>query len=306
MKLRWTLPLLGLLCGMAASPVLATGEENYHVKCKSDDGFLHIYAAHALDAARCRGIAARVLKAFSFVADRSGWKDRAVLTAKPLQFALVGDSEIKVLGYAQGPNLMVMKDSYMDQPLSEGTLAHELAHIQDLRQLRGKKLPSFMLEGRALTIGQAYRIHVGQAPGDYDRRMARSAVGFTADQAMNLLENYRGHGWNNQAIGTVVVEYMRTEWKGGIADINPRLSRMIERIAGGREFEQAFQDEFGASADEFAEAFSGFLRATQGDAKRRLKGTMWQTVSLDAPAAAGSAEDVYVGAVLDLAGELLR
>lgn len=305
-RMRTMLTLLVL----AVVPVAhAAGEENYKLRCKSDDGFLQVYTSHEITAERCRSHAARLLEAYAFVAERYAWKDKATLTAKPLQFALVPPSEIKVLGYASGPNLMVMGDKYMDDPLSEGTLAHEVAHIQDLRQLKGKKLPSFMLEGRALTVGQAYRLQVGQKVGDYDRNMARSAVGFTAEQAMELLENYRGHGWNNQAIGTVVVEYMRVEWRGGIADVNPRLSRMIEAMAGGREFEAAFEDEFKVKAEAFAEEFATFLRATQGDSKRRLKGTMWQSVSLEgAPAAraARSSDDEYVGAVLDLASELLR
>ena len=40
---------------------------------------------------------------------------------------------------------------------------------------------------------------------------------------------------------------------------------VIERIAAGREFDLAFQDEFKASADGFAEAFMNFLRATQNN-----------------------------------------
>jgi hypothetical protein len=305
-RLRFVLPLLAFLLVAIAAPARAAGEENYKVRCKSADGFAHVYTAHEITPERCRSHAARLVKAYAFVTERYAWKDRGLLTAQPLQFALVGPSQIKVLGYASGPNLMVMGDAYMDDPLSEGTLAHEVAHIQDLRQLKGRKLPSFMLEGRALTVGQAYRLHVGQKAGDYDRKMARSAVGFTADQAMELLENYRGHGWNNQAIGTVVVEYMRVEWRGGVADVNPRLSRMIEAIAGGREFEAAFEDEFKVKAEAFAEDFAAFLRTTQGDAKRRLKGTMWQSVSLDAVPAAPASDDEYVGAVLDLASELLR
>jgi len=301
------LPLLAFPWIALAPATPWAGDENFTVKCKSDDGFLEIYSDHPVDPARCRAVSARVLKAYAFVGDRAAWKDRSLLTARPLQFAMVGDGASKVLGYAKGPNLMVMKDSYMDDPLSEGTLAHELMHIQDFRQLRGKKLPSFMMEGRALTIGQAYRLHVGQAAGDYDRQMARSAVGFTAEKAMALLDNYSAHGWDNQAIGTVVVEFMRTKWKGGIADVNPRLSRMIERIAAGREFEQAFQDEFGESAEAFAEAFAGFLRATQGDAQRRLQGTMWQSVGAAAPAASAASHDAYVSDVAaDLAWELLK
>ena len=296
---RFLLPaLLGFALATRAS------DEHFSIKCKSDDGFLVVYSDHAVDAARCNAVVARALKTYAFVADKAAWKDRRMLTAQPLEFALVGDDAIKVLGYAKGPNLMVMKDSYMDNPLSDGTLAHELTHIQDLRQLRGKKLPSFMLEGRALTIGQAYRLNVGQQPGDYDRQMARSAVAFTAEKAMELLDNYGSHGWDNQAIGTVVVEYMRVKWKGGIADVNPRLSRMIERMAAGREFEQAFHDEFGESAEAFADALAGFLRATQGNAQQRLQGTMWQSVSLAAP---NASHDDYVSDVaIDLVEELLK
>jgi hypothetical protein len=301
-RFRCALLLLGLL-HMTIAPATAS-DADFTLKCQSVDRFLEVYSDHAVDAARCEAIVARVLKAFAFVTARAAWKDRSLLTARPLQFALVGDGAIRVLGYAKGPNLMVMKDSYMDNPLSEGTLAHELTHVQDFRQLRGKQMPSFMFEGRALTIGQAYRIHVGQAPGDYDRQMARSAADFTAEQAMELLETYHGHGWNNQAIGTVVVEYMRTRWKGGVADINSRLSRMIERIADGRDFEQAFQDEFGDSAEAFADAFTGFLRATQNDPRQRLQGTMWQSVGIQA--ASTSSQDTYVSDVVDLIGDLLR
>ena len=304
--LRCVLPLLAFLC-MANAPA-AENPANFPVRCQSDDGFLLVLSDRELDPARCRAHVARVLKAYAFVTERSGWKDRAPLTAQPLKFAVLGDPALKVLGYAQGPNLMVMKDAYMDNPLSEGTLAHELAHIQDFRQLRGKRMPSFMFEGRALTIGQAYRVHIGQPLGDYDRQMARSAAGFTPEGALALLENYQGRGWDNQAIGTVVVEFMRAKWRGGIADITPRLSRMIERIAAVREFDLAFQDEFGASADAFAEAFMGFLRATQNNPKERLAGTMWQSVDVGAVTAkpAQSSQDAYVGDVADLIWELLR
>ena len=304
-RIRLVWILLGFFC--ASNALCAEIPANYPLRCQSDDGFLQVLSDRELDPARCKAHVARVIKAFAFVTEKAAWTDRKLLTAQPLKFAVLGNPALTVLGYAQGPSLMVMKDAYMDDPLSEGTLAHELAHIQDLRQLRGKRLPSFMLEGRALTIGQAYRLHVGQKSGDYDRQMARSAATFTDEQAMELLENYRGHGWNNQAIGTLVVEYMRVKWNGGIANVNPRLSRMIEGIATGREFELAFQDEFKASADAFAEAFTGFLRSTQNNPQLRLQGTMWQSVAADAmttkPAVA--TEGSYVSDVLEILGEAL-
>lgn len=267
--------LLLLLC--LALPALAQ-DEAFELQYVTPDKFLEIYADHPVEKARCETVAARVLKVYAFLEQREGWQNKAPLRAKPLQFRLV--QNLKVLGYAKGPNLMVMKDVYLDDPLSEGTLAHELTHIQDFRQLKGVPLPSFLLEGRALTNGQAYRMSLGQEPNRYDRQMAASAVRFTAAQADVLLDDDKGRGWDNQAIGTVLVEFMRTRWNGGVADVHPKLSRMIELMAQGVELEAAFQKVFGASVPVLGEAFDKFLTATQGDANARLQGTMWQGLEL--------------------------
>ncbi len=253
-------------------------EEPFELLHATEDGFLEIWADHEVDAARCKAIAARVLKAFDFVATRSGWQDPAPLRAKPLRFRLLG-GKLKVLGYAKGPDLMVMKDAYLDDPLSEGTLAHELTHVQDFRQLKGARLPSFLLEGRALTNGHAYRMSLGQGPNVYDRQMAGSALRFTASRAATLLDDDAGRGWDNQAIGTVLVEFMRTRWNGaGVPRIEPRLSRMIERMAEGLALEKAFEKEFETTVDALGEAFGKHLADTQDDPRARLKGTIWESI----------------------------
>lgn len=271
--------LIAHVCALFTVLAVETKAAEFELQCASDDKFLQIYSDHEVAQERCKAIGERVLKAYAFISKTAAWKNQDILRANPLQFRLLGGN-LKVLGYAQGPNLMVMKDDYLDKPLSEGTLAHELTHIQDLRQLKGKRLPSFMLEGRALTIGKAYRTFLGQEPNGYDQQMAGSAMRFTSGQAEQLLNEYRGQGWNNQAIGTVLVEFMRTQWNGtGIAEINVRLSRMIEIMAAGAEFEPAFEKEFGASALAVGEGFMKFLDATQSDPRARLQGTIWQTTN---------------------------
>lgn len=278
-RLRSAGLLLGCACLLFAAFAAEAGDEQFELKCVADGGFLQVYSDHPVDQARCKAIAERALKAYTFISRQAAWKEPGILRAKPLQFRLLGGA-LKVLGYAKGPDLMVMRDSYLDEPLSEGTLAHELTHIQDLRQLQGRRLPSFMLEGRALTIGNAYRMSLGQEPNSYDNQMAGSAIRFTASQAEELLSEYRGQGWNNQAIGTVLVEYMRTKWNGkGVPDIQPRLSRMIETMAKGDEFEAAFQKEFGTTALSLGEAFANHLNATKDDPRARLQGTIWQSTS---------------------------
>ncbi len=291
-RFRWAQLFFASLGLLVAAFAAHASDENFKLMCTADGEFLQVSSDHSVPEARCKAIAERALKAYAFITKQSEWKDPGIVRANPLQFRLLGGN-LKVLGYAKGPNLMVMRDSYMDESLSEGTLAHELAHIQDLRQLQGKRFPSFMLEGRALTMGNAYRMSIGQKPNTYDQQMAGSAVRFTAGQAEELLNEFRGQGWNNQAIGTVLVEYMRTKWNGGIPAIQPRLSRLIEGMAKGEEFEAAFQKEFAASAHSLGDAFAAHLNATKGNAAARLQGTIWQSVSAPTtaqPSAADTAE----------------
>ena len=298
-RCRWAGWLLGCAGLLSAAFAGHASDENFKLQCTADGEFLQVYSDGTVDPARCKAIAERALKAYAFITKHAEWKDPAILRANPLQFRLLAGN-LKVLGYAKGPNLMVMRDSYMDEPLSEGTLAHELVHIQDLRQLQGKRFPSFMLEGRALTLGNAYRMSLGQPPNSYDQQMAGSAVRFTASQAEELLNEYRGQGWNNQAIGTVLVEFMRTKWNGGVPNIQPRLSRVVEGMAKGDEFEAAFQKEFAASAQSVGEAFAAHLNATQGNAPARLQGTIWQSVSLTSSAQSGAQPSALEAAELAL------
>lgn len=288
-RLRLAGSLLGCLYLLSAALAVQAEAASFELQCVSDDKFLRIHADHAVDPARCAAIAERVLKAHAFSGKQSSWRNPKLLWAKPLQFRLLGGS-LKVLGYAEGPDLMVMRDDYLDNPLSEGTLAHELTHIQDLRQLRGSKLPSFLLEGRALTIGHDYRMSLGQPENEYDRRMAGSALRFTSKNAEELLKEYRGKGWDNQAIGTVLVEYMRTKWNGaGLPDVQSRLARAIETMAEGAGFEAAFQKEFGAAFAALRKSFMKHLDDTKDDPRARLQGTIWRSTSPSA--SSGTAEN---------------
>jgi hypothetical protein len=272
----WAQALVFFLAPLAFASPGWSEDGNFKRQCASADGFLHIDADHPVAPARCAAIAARALKAFDFAAEAAGWTGREALRARPLQFRLLGGS-MKGLGYAEGRNLMVVRDEYLDDPLSEGTLAHELTHIQDARQLLGRtRLPSFLAEGRALVIGHAYRMALGQRENSYDARMAASAATFSAEDAGRLLRDYRGAGWDNQAVGTFLVEYMRVGWNGGTPDVLARLSRMVEAMGGGEDFDAAFRKEFGRRFGDLRRDFARFLDATKGEPEARLEGTMWR------------------------------
>jgi hypothetical protein len=252
-------------------------DEDFALQYVSADKFLQIYSDHKIDIARCKWISDRVRKAYDFDNAQESWHNQELLFAKPLKFRVISNMKTKILGYAQGPNLMVVQDDYLDNELSEGTLAHELTHIQDARQLLGGKLPSYFLEGRALTNGHNYRKSLGLKSDSYDRDMAKSAMNFTSDDAEEVLSEFRSSGWKMQALGTFLVEYMRTKWKGtGVQNVNVRLSQMIEKIAGGSAFEAAFEKEFGSTFMSLCESFAKYLDSTAAAPKSRLEGTMWQ------------------------------
>jgi hypothetical protein len=275
---RWTGLLLGCLLWLAAPAAAGADGGTSTRQCASADGFVRVQSERAINPARCLAVAERVVRAYAFVAAVASWNRQDRLRAKPLRFRLL-DGSMRGLGYAEGLDLMVVRDAYLDAPLSEGTLAHELMHIQDARQLGGRRLPSFLAEGRALTVGHAYRMALGQEKGDYDRRMAASAATFTAKDADRLLRDYEGSGWDNQAIGTALVEYMRTRWNGtGVPDVGARLSRMIERMGAGDGFDSAFRKEFGTPFGDLRKAYAKYLDDTAGDPRARLQGTIWEAV----------------------------
>lgn len=284
--------LTSILSLFTVISVDADDEDEYELLYSTPDKWLQIWSDHAIDQARCKTIAERVRKAYMFDLKQEAWTNQDLLFKTPLKVRVVQSFKSNILGYAQGPNLFVVKDDYLDDPLSEGTLAHELTHIQDGRQLMGAKLPSFLLEGRALTNGHNYRMFLGQAQNQYDRNMAKSAMSFSSEDATEHLNLVRDTGWDMEAIGTFFVEYMRTQWNGGVPDIHPRTSRVIERIAGGLDFKSAFEKEFGNTFDASVKSFMSYLDKTAKTPQSRLEKTIWQNLgSADTPSSMDDDDD---------------
>lgn len=269
------------LLAAAIVSLLSTGsagaddEDDYELLYTTPDKWLQVWSDHAIDQGRCKSIAERVRKAYEFDMKQEEWSNKELLYKTPLQIRVVEGLKSKILGYAKGPNLFVVRDEYLDNPLSEGTLAHELTHIQDARQLRGKKLPSFFAEGRALTNGHNYRMSLGQPQNEYDHNMAKSAMRFTSEDASERLNLPHDEGWDMEAIGTFFVEYLRTKWNGGIHNIHPRSSKMIEAMASGVEYKAAFEKEFGTSFDSSVQSFKDYLDKTAKTPEARLEKTIW-------------------------------
>lgn len=272
--------LAALLWFSFSKPTLAADDDDdYELLYTTPDKWLQVWSDHKITDDRCKAISDRVRKAYMFNNKQEAWSNQELLFKAPLRIRVLSEIRNGVLGFARGPNLFVVQDDYLDNELSEGTLAHELTHIQDNRQLCGGKLPSFMLEGRALTNGHSYRVSIGQKDNQYDTKMATSAVQFTSANAEEILSKTQDVGWDMQAMGTFLVEYMRTRWKGGVADIHPKLSQMIGKIAGGADFETAFAKQFGTPFKDLVKEFMEYLDKTSKTPEVRLEKTMWQNLA---------------------------
>lgn len=279
--------LLGpsLLLAVSGQPV------NDHALCK--EGFLHIVSPDALNVSvdQCRAVARQTMAAWRFDADRMRWTNPADMEA-PLTLRLLSADRMKtehagLLGFAHGRDLFVVSTAVLDDPFANGTLAHELAHIQAKRAL-GKLaerhlVPRYFLEGHGNIMGRAYRDYLGVSKHDYDARKARQILRFTAQEARTILTD-NSYGATDkkdmdkmESMGIFFVEYMRVRHdRRGTPDTVTRMGRVFELVGSGETYESAFQEQFGASVGQVVSEIVAFIRRTESDPAERLKGTRYQ------------------------------
>ncbi|MCI3134313.1 hypothetical protein [Phenylobacterium aquaticum] len=247
---------------------------------ETPDGRIRIVGRAELGTGEAEAIAGRVQAAYDWVARTQAWPDAAPLSA-PLQVTVAETPG--VLGVAMKDRFKVGLAYLRSDPvLSAGTLAHELTHIQDRREVRPSGVPGFIAEGRGLTDGFMYRRSLGYPPQPYDRSLARAIAGYTAADAAAVLDDLSPGDLADPAanrrlefIGAWFVEFLRTRCGGaGFVDVQPRLARVITEMRGGADFGAAFKDVFGLDWDATRTAFVAEARQTRG--AERLKGTIWQ------------------------------
>jgi hypothetical protein len=257
------------------------------------EGFLQIVSPDAsnLRAEQCRAMATQTMAAWSFVADQMRWADPAAMES-PLTLRLLSVERMKsehpgVLGFAKGRDLFVVSLSILSDSFSNGTLAHELAHIQAKRALgklsERRLVPRYFIEGHGNRMGLAYRDHLRIANHDYDARKARQIAKLTADEAKIILTD-DGYGAGDkkkedlmESRGIFFVEYLRVRNIGKSGpDVLPRMGRVFEAVGTGKSYPSAFRAQFGASVDEVVSEIVAFMARTESVPEDRLKGTRYE------------------------------
>jgi hypothetical protein len=286
--------LIGLLLGhgagffhrppalRAAEPVVELEPEippGFHVVFRLPDDFapMTVVCDGELEAGRAEKLARNAHDAYNFICQTEQWSSRELIKA-PVQVRVVKEMKNGSLGFA-GKNVFTIGVEYIDNPLAQGTLAHELTHCQDRRQSNNHRQPHYLAEGRALLNGRAYREKVGQKPGGYDRGMRNMILKFTPLDAQEILSEVPG---KSELIGPVTarveflgcffLDFLRVKYS--LPDIHPRTARLVMDLAQGMAYEEAFQKEIGMSLEEAKGQFISFLQQTTGPA--RLQGTIWQ------------------------------
>ena len=256
-------------------------------------GFLQVVSPDALSvgADQCRAVTKQTMAAWNFVANQMHWANPSEMES-PLTLRLLSAARMKaehagVLGFAKGRDLFVVSASVLDDPFANGTLAHELAHIQAKRAL-GKfaeqhLVPRYFIEGHGNMMGLAFRDHLRVANHDYDVRKARQMAKMTADEARIILtdDSYGSGDKKNEdkmeSMGIFFMEYLRVQHHGkGIPDVLPRIGRIFEAVGMGQSYQSAFQEQFRASVDEVVAQIVAFMARTESLPADRLKGTRYE------------------------------
>ena len=171
-----------------------------------------------------------------------------------------------VLGLASGGTGIVIGYPHVLTPMSAATLAHELLHVQDTRELNGRTIPQYFSEGRATSASFAFLRHIGQPDNqDWQRRLMR----WNVDSARQVLAGRtKDHSVENEEIGMLFVEQLRQRYK----EFFPRSAQVIDRVANGADFTEAFEQVYALRLDLAKAEFLRFIGDTQHDPAARARG----------------------------------
>ncbi|MBS2023343.1 MAG: hypothetical protein JST92_13100, partial [Deltaproteobacteria bacterium] len=123
------------------------------------DGFVTVVTDTNLSATEAATDAQRIAAAYQFDRDAEHWAD-TTLVDSPVTVRVLEKAPDGILGRATEPKTFLIQLDYLRTPGSEATIAHELTHLPDFRELKRKHRDQYWLEGRANSNVFAYRDHL--------------------------------------------------------------------------------------------------------------------------------------------------
>ncbi len=271
--------------------VIAKGEAaEDRLVCSKD--FLQIVSPDQLSVDQCRQVAKMTMDAWKFDLKQMNWDSSTTMDA-PLTMRVLSIERMKAehkgsLGFARSNGkLFVTSARLLDDDSANRTLAHELGHIQTFRTLgrHSLKVPVYFLEGHGLSMGGAYRDHLGLSSNKNDTRKARQIASLTANEAKLILTTNKNYYISDgkkdrkkedmmESMGIFFVEYLHV--RGGIPNAVERMGQVFELVGRGKTYESAFKQAYGISLDKIISELTAFMEQTASDPAERLKETRYE------------------------------
>lgn len=228
----------------------------------------------------------RLRSAWTFDTQRNGLTQSPALDM-PIQIRVTIQLPRNIFGYAAGTGVVLISRTNLNTPHAMTTFSHELTHVQDFRLLRGRAIPSYLLEGRAVDNAIYFRLPLGYFPDFKDEEVRKTLAACTSSDVRAVLSLAPGVRaprelqFKVESIGCFMLEYLRLYGNrgAGFADIQARSTRLIEDVANGTPYAAAFQTAFGVSLPEFTTELCTWFDVTQGVPDQRLKDTPFQNLS---------------------------
>jgi hypothetical protein len=260
-----------------------------------DDGQIAIDSEVSHSHAEIAAFVARIRAAYQYAATAHQWSDPAKIaapfTVKLITVAAMRSTMPGVAALCASANVIVITEKLVPDGIGDGTLAHELTHLQH-RRIAG--IPNFLEEGTAQDIQRAYSLMLGedaakftaeaQLLGSVDERDARDVIDHFRTGPDLAAAQHAGLLTQDESLGCLFVEFLRTRYLGGYADVLPRVAWILELMPPGLvktapgfdpAYRAAFTTAFGIAAEAAEASFVAYVRATDGDQAGRLRGTLF-------------------------------
>ncbi len=232
-------------------------------------------------------VGARVKIAFAFALRANGWTHPDRLATDPIELRIATLAR-GTAAQTTGPRVFSVAPDVLTLPDADGVLAHELTHLQDMRAAASGigKIPRYLEEGKALTVGRQYREQLQACVHDAER--ARVIGDLTGAQVAEALRGFRdgaglraaaraGNVFRWMSVAVFFIEYLRTRPTKGFPDVVTRLSRVWERIGAGEPFDPAFAAIFGQPLEDLEHDYVTFVTSTEDNPTARLSRTAYAT-----------------------------
>jgi hypothetical protein len=202
------------------------------------------------------------------------------VTASPVRLTLTSDATAQGRGgfATLSANDLSASAVYFRRAPVDGfatySLGRELGHLELNRALPAGKVPGYVREGIASSLGTLFVQRQNVADKGVITSAARQLQPLTGADARRMFDGQATPAVGER-LGSLFVEYLKARVVGP-HNFYPRAGAMVQRVGQGMDFPASFQKAMGVTLPEAQQSFIAFIGATQSNPAARLKGSVYQ------------------------------